>query len=706
MPRIRPGRPRRAVALLPSALLLALLLAPGPAVAADLAPLPRPDRSDSPRAGAPVAAATNPAAAPIDPGPPASETIDPGEADLFARPRLAEEVRRAAERIQAGDTAGAGRLLDGLVAAHPGLGELRIDRAALAMLEGDPDLALENLEAAARAGFGGVAALAADPLFAPLAADPRFAALAAAPPPAAAAPVPAPITDGVAPVSGANTAWNPASERLEPRFAFPAKASGAVVPNRGTAATDILREHVKRGRAAGNLGDLYDNRDRGHSALDPKDHPQLARVVYSDAARAADLDYGLNDWLLFPAVTLGNSSTAITGGATWRSLPRLALTAPDGTGPMRLWQNAAANQLYVYPAHKDYGPEIGDLFPANTPYLLVSHGSSGSDKPFLEAVAMILAAYRPDTKDQLRAEGLIVPMTQMVFRRSLQTVRSRDDYFSAAAHPAAFEGYDINLARMISLANSIKPGDIPPQVRIRVTREDLGTEGIDYFGEGLSEQLFDTPAAVARVWRSKAYRREISLSAEETRDPNGRPLSFQWRLLQGDPAHVRITPSADGRAATVSLDWHEPFAISKDNPVKSARVDIGVFANNGVHDSAPAILSVYFPPEEARSYAPGPDGAPRIASIDYAARPGVYADPMLIPRADWRDEYRYAADGALLGWTRVRGDRREDYTAEGARLLAPATAATPARTEPVAYPLARRADGGLAIEEISAFAPR
>ncbi len=693
MPRIRPARPRRA-ATPPThprraaalALLPALLFCPVPGGAADPGPLPRP---------------AAPLAAPADPAPP-----DPrAEADLFARPELAEEVRRAFEQIQAGDTAGAGRRLDELAAAHPTLGELRVDRAALAMLEGAPDAALDNLEAAARAGFGGVAALAADPLFAPLAADPRFAALAAAPPPAPPAPVPAPVTDGRALVSGANTAWNPSSERLEPRFAFPAKASGAVVPNRGTAATDILREHAKRGRAAGNLGDLYDNRDRGHSALDPKDHPQLAHVAYSAAARAADLDYGLNDRLLFPAPTLGNSSTAITGGATWRSLPRLALTNPDGTGPMRLWQNAAANQLYVYPAHKDFGPEIGDLFPANTPYILVSHGSSGSDRPFLEAVAMIFAAYRPDTKARLAAEGLIVPMTQMVFRRSLQTVRSREDYFSAAGQAAAFEGYDINLARMVSLANSIKPGDIPPQVRIRVTAEDPATEGVDYFGQGLSEQLFDTPAAIARVWRSKAWRREIALTAEETRDPNGRPLSFAWRLLQGDPAHVRLTPAADGRSATVSLDWQEPFPISKDNPVKSARVDIGVFANNGVHDSAPAILSVYFPPEEARRYEPGPDGAPRIASIDYAARPDVYADPMLIPRADWRDEYHYDAAGALIGWTRVRGARRDDYTADGARILAPAAGGLPARAEPVAYPLARRPDGALAIEEISAPAP-
>ena len=323
-------------------------------------------------------------------------------------PDIAEDRRVAFALAEAGEPGEAAAILDALVARHPGLGALQADRAALALIAGDPGSARAALIAAADAGFRGLAALLAEPLFAPLAGDPALAARAADPPPAPPAPVPAPVTmtvtGGRAPVSGANTAWNPVEERLEPRFAFPEAPAGPVLPRQrpATAAYDLLAEHVRRGRAAGNHGDLYDNRDRGHSRLEPAAHPQLAEVVYSAAARAADVDYGLADRLLFPAVTFGNSSTAITGGADWRSLPRLALTRPDGTGPMRLWQNAAANQLFVYPAHRDYDEERGDLFPANTPYLLVSRGSSGSDKPLLEAVAMILAALRPDTKARRR----------------------------------------------------------------------------------------------------------------------------------------------------------------------------------------------------------------------------------------------------------------------------------------------------------------
>jgi hypothetical protein len=108
---------------------------------------------------------------------------------------------------------------------------------------------------------------------------------------------------------------------------------------------------------------------------------------------------------------------------------------------------------------------------------------------------------------------------------------------------------------MVSLANSIAPGDIPPQVRIRVIDETPGVAGRDYFGDGLSEQLFDTPGAVARIWRSRAHTRTFTVSAEATQDPNDRPLAFHWRVLQGDPARVRITPLDAGRRARIEIDW-------------------------------------------------------------------------------------------------------------------------------------------------------
>jgi hypothetical protein len=317
---------------------------------------------------------------------------------------------------------------------------------------------------------------------------------------------------------------------------------------------------------------------------------------------------------------------------------------------------------------------------------------------------MALAAFRPATKARLAEEGLVVPTLQMVFRRSLQNVRSRESYFSGDAHPAAFEAFEINRGRMVSLAQAITPDAIPAEVRLRVLEEELGTEGLDFFGQGLSEQLFDTPSAIARIWRSRTGRRSMLVSAETSRDPNDRPLTFHWHLLQGDPGRVTIEPLEGGARARITLDWHDPFRISEENDQTTARVDIGVFAHNGAHDSAPAILSWYFPPQETRTYEEGPDGAPRIAALDHAdpAKAETYADPLLLPRAGWRDVYAYDEAGAPLGWTRHRAGRPpEAYDAEGHRILETGADGRPRRAEAVAYGLVPGEDGLVAVEELS-----
>ena len=159
------------------------------------------------------------------------------------------------------------------------------------------------------------------------------------------------------------------------------------------------------------------------------------------AARAADLDYGLNESLALRPPDLRQlldrdhrrgalaQPAALRDDASRRHRAAPALAERRGEPALRLSRRTRTTT-----------PKNGDLFPANTPYLLVSRGSSGSDKPFLEALALTYAAFRPDTKARLVAEDLLVPTVQMVFRRSLQNVRSRDDYFSGAAHPGGLRG--------------------------------------------------------------------------------------------------------------------------------------------------------------------------------------------------------------------------------------------------------------------------
>lgn len=398
-------------------------------------------------------------------------------------------------------------------------------------------------------------------------------------------------------------------------------------------------------------GIVYDNRDRGHSVLDPKVFPGLARLQYAANLAARELDVGLAGRTLIPAVVLGNSSMAMRQGPLRRSLPRLAMTNP-------FWREVtpvlyANNHIYVYPEHRDY--DSADLLPINWPYMIISEGSSGSDKAFLGAVAMTLAAFPTDTFAEMRKQGLVAPTIQMILRRNLSSVTSREDYLSGAAHPPVFNGKQIRAGRMVGQAAEMRPAEIPPLVRLRVTQDDFIPEaGL----ADLDERLLDSPAAIGRLWRDYAWEKTLTVTAEDTVAPNLQPLSFEWRILQGDPDLIRIKPDGPGgRSAQITIAWHDPWTLStpqRNGTVERrvSRVDIGVFANNGLHDSAPAIISIDFPDHQQRKYGEAAGGK-QLTSIDYAAKErGVYFDPVIYWSAPWTDVARYDESGALLGWDR------------------------------------------------------
>lgn len=431
--------------------------------------------------------------------------------------------------------------------------------------------------------------------------------------------------------------WQPSADLplVDPRDSGP----GAV----------LLRRLKIQGRAGALSGVFYENRDRGHSELPKGQFPQLTHLTFGPELRDLDLDYGLAGQIILPAIVIGNSSTALVIRPTQRSQTRRAMTAPNG--PERAYLTYANNQVYVYPEHRDY--DAADLFPANWPYMITSQGSSGSDQPFLRALGLALAALPDDTLDFITTKKLAAPTLQMILRRSQQGIYKRRDYLSGAAHRVVFDAKRLAPERIVSLANALKPTDVPPLVRLFVQDEDF----VDKAGLwGLSEKLFDTPSAVARVWRSNAYRREMFVSAVNTHDPNGRNLTFDWVLLQGNPEKVWIDKlDAAGRQAHIRVDWHDTRRISPNALRTTDRVDIGVFANNGMHDSAPAIISISFPSHQRRQYTPAANGHDRqLASVDYtAAGQGAYFDPLIHWYADWRDEFGYTPDGMLARWKRV-----------------------------------------------------
>ncbi len=389
----------------------------------------------------------------------------------------------------------------------------------------------------------------------------------------------------------------------------------AQVAKRGDATAKLLNEWYNDGTAAGLAAITYENRDGGHSALDTRLYPQLQVFEHSslsgpDKGPAARLRLG---------PTVGNCSMAapaVSGG----SLPRFFMMDP-GRGAQFLMMQYLANNLFVYPEHQDYdigGNGVGgygDLYPTNTPAVLISQGSSGSDQPFLQAVLATLAAFPRETQRALIEKRLMMPTVQAILRQCYGTVKKPEDYLTGAAHPVVFDGAMLDAEKMARMAQDMTPDKIPPLVQVSVVQESEPQPGRDFFEvpKPIDHKLADARVSISRVFRGALEEYGMVIDLSKTADLMGRPMQFVIRVLQGDPRSVRIDRAGTGPYARLRVRWQPPF-INRTG-IRSNRVDIGVFATNGTSTSAPAIISFYMLPNERRFYQK--DG--RLAEIEYQA---------------------------------------------------------------------------------------
>jgi YD repeat-containing protein len=366
---------------------------------------------------------------------------------------------------------------------------------------------------------------------------------------------------------------------------------------------------------------------------------------------------------------------SMVSGPFWRSLPRAILT--DTFQPIVAFRLYLNNQCWFYPEHRDYDPGTGDLYPANTPYYVISQGSSFSDKPFIEAFAAAMAAFQPAVKRELAARKWLAPTLQMIFRATQRSVKSPEDYLTGAAHPAVFDAGDLDVEAMVRLAHALKADEIPPPVALRTLKDAQPEPGVEYF-DARPEILFDTPFAIARVVRGVALKRSMTVEASAPVKPGA--AQYRWVVLQGDPAKIDIKPlTPDASRVELTVAYHGVYRPQgRDglpSPVQSSRVDIGCFVKTGERWSAPSFVSFHYLPNEARVYRD--DG--RILSVDYANAAHRYADPVLTLAKGWKDLYEYDAQGRLLGWYRTRGGGQpERFTWRGHKVLA-----TDAKNRPV-----------------------
>jgi hypothetical protein len=380
---------------------------------------------------------------------------------------------------------------------------------------------------------------------------------------------------------------------------------------------DLLRQWWKQKTAAGNLGDYYDNRDGGHSDLDTAPWPQLQRVAYSaeDVKRRKNWAAQLT---LLPRVVFGNSSTSAPAAAGG-SNPRFYYTT--GLGLSFLHDQYRKNNLYVYPEHRDHDPghngqgdAWGDLYPTNTPYLIISQGSSGSDRPFLRALPSVLAAFRPEVKRRLVDSGMLMPTIQWLLRTTNPHLKSPDEYLTGKAHPTVFDGSAVDELALVQKAHALTVDKLPPLVQLKLVEEQYPRPGTDFFDVATSEKLADTPDVVARVFRGKNQTRRLVVSAEYSFDLNDKALTFTWVVLRGDPARIQIKPrDKSGTSAEITVAWQPRRPVAPGAALQSNRIDIGVFAHNGTYHSPPAFITFYTLDNESRTY----DDDGRLREIGY-----------------------------------------------------------------------------------------
>ncbi|MFW6169198.1 MAG: TPR end-of-group domain-containing protein [Planctomycetota bacterium] len=507
---------------------------------------------------------------------------------------------------------------------------------------------------------------------------------------------PATSVDGKVRVAASNTAWESGSGVFQTFFKLDPPRSDQPISTQEGIVGDLLRVWDMEETAAGNHGDLYDNHDGGHSTMNYQALPRLTRIEFSQEARRRKLHMGAQLSFLYRRpdqesspyyATIGNSSTAVTSGALWRSQPRYALTQPRG--PATLYRQYVSNHLYFYPEHRDHDPAgeekgHGDLFPANTPYMIISQGSSGSDRPFMNAVGATLAAFRPAAKKKLMTSRTLIPAIQMIFRTSNKMLETPADYLTGRAHPTVFKGKQINEEKMVRMAHRMTRDSLPPMVQLKVVEEDEATVGRDYFDATSRERFFDTPCAIARVVKSTRYTRRMVVSAEASKDLAGQPLTYHWVLLRGDSERVRINKLNDaGSKVELLVSYHPRRPIAPGAEMESNRVDIGCFVHNGQYYSAPGFICFHYLNNEKRVY----DDEKRILVVDYTdpEYKKNYVDPLLDNRKNWRDEYHYDEQGNRLGWTRIRGDQEQEFTADGRLILERNAAGEPTQTTPVRY---------------------
>ena len=355
-----------------------------------------------------------------------------------------------------------------------------------------------------------------------------------------------------------------------------------------------------------------------------------------------------------------------------------------------------------------------DLYVTMTPTVGASDGASGSEVEIVNLAFAALNAMDPVAKAKMKANGLIMPTLQMLWRRTRSWVHTDADYLTGLAHPTSFSyvtdgffanglggaHYNQEGARYAEMASAIRADNIPPMVQLSVIQDGFAaTNGQDYFEfSSYGEKLPDSPVSISRLFRGRQHTQSITVSAEGSYDINNRPLTYQWVVLRGDPSLVHITPLNNNQSRVqIDFDYNPTRPYTNLTAlgtlwcegggafmVNSSMAMVGAFVNNGAYFSAPGYITSYSMPDEVRAY----DTTGRLMKITYTANRGL-CDIEQITKGWSSDTFRYDSDGALQGWTRSKSGVLTDFTKEGYLVVTKDAGRAPLTVSQVTY-----SDGG------------
>ena len=377
------------------------------------------------------------------------------------------------------------------------------------------------------------------------------------------------------------------------------------------------------------------NLDRSH---------RLRRPSYCPTVVASGWAYG-DDWL--------NGSTSIPAG--------YGLSSSDAGRECQLLFER--NVLGVYAAAADYWTDGVDRFMGWYPGCIAYAGGPEEADKFVELFRDIVRAL----PGQLRENAALLALN--LIRHGQKCVKTEADFMSGKAQRPVLRFADIDVKKVVDAAAGMSTEALLP-ITPFIDFEKLAAMSVLSVTD-MKGGPYDNPLHAMSAYHVAFFARggERTCRYAVACHPENCG-KFVWKVLQGDEKKVKILPKAEDLSEVeLEVDYHTVFdvALADGTKQKTSRVDVGCFlvSTNGVA-SVPAIVSVYFSPNETREY----DKDGRLVSIDYTKRQIERYCPNLCPKGDWKDALRWTDDGQLSGWTRTCADGQgrvttNEFTREG-----------------------------------------